>query len=198
MMTHEFEQTLQSWFGIPDQAIGRISGYFEPMLLQKDEFFLQAGANARRMAYVQSGLVREYFDDEQGREVTKWIAMPGYFLMDVTAFMFQQPARWHFQALSDCSLLTLSQENYQKICTGIPQWPALEKLFLAKCFAMLEDRIVSHLSLSAEERYEQFFARFPALFNQAPLQYLASLLGMTPETFSRIRKKRSRAHPMRS
>jgi CRP-like cAMP-binding protein len=65
----------------------------------------------------------------------------------------------------------------------------LEKLFIAKCFAILEDRIFSHLSMTAEERYHFFFGNNKVLFNQVPLQYIASMLGMTPETFSRIRKR---------
>ncbi|WP_229239031.1 hypothetical protein [Emticicia sp. C21] len=62
-------------------------------------------------------------------------------------------------------------------------------MFIAKCFTMLEDRIFSHLSMTAEERYNFFFQNNKELFNQVPLQYIASMLGMTPETFSRIRRK---------
>ena len=65
----------------------------------------------------------------------------------------------------------------------------LEKLFIVRCFSMMEDRIFSHLSMSAEERYNLFFESNRELFNQVPLQYIASMLGMSPETFSRIRKK---------
>jgi CRP-like cAMP-binding protein len=73
----------------------------------------------------------------------------------------------------------------------VPKWPEIEKTFIARCFTVLEDRVMTHLSLTAEERYEAFFQYNPELFNTAPSQYLASMLGMTPETFSRIRKKRS-------
>jgi CRP/FNR family transcriptional regulator, anaerobic regulatory protein len=65
----------------------------------------------------------------------------------------------------------------------------LEKLFLVRCFTLLEDRIFSQLSLTAEERYQDFFGKNQALFNQVPLQYIASMLGMTAQTLSRIRKK---------
>jgi hypothetical protein len=71
----------------------------------------------------------------------------------------------------------------------IPRWQELEKLFMAKCFGMLEDRIVHQLSYSAKERYQHFFENNKTLFNQVPLQYLASMLGMAPETLSRFRKK---------
>jgi CRP-like cAMP-binding protein len=83
----------------------------------------------------------------------------------------------------------ITVEDYKKIEKLVPTWNVLEKLFIVRCFAMLEDRIFSHLSMSAEERYTFFFENNRELFNQVPLQYIASMLGMTPETFSRIRKK---------
>jgi hypothetical protein len=65
----------------------------------------------------------------------------------------------------------------------------LEKQFIAKCFLVLEDRVFSFLSLSSEERYNLLFESKKELFNQVPLNYIASMLGMTPETLSRIRKR---------
>ena len=64
----------------------------------------------------------------------------------------------------------------------------IEKRFIIKCFAMTEDRVFSHLSMTAEERYDLYFEQHKELFNQVPLQYIASVLGMTAETFSRIKK----------
>lgn len=86
-------------------------------------------------------------------------------------------------------MLVISKTDYAKIDQVVPRWSTLEKLFIARCFTILEQRIVTHLSLSSEERYTLFFSQNPELFNQVPLQYLASMLGMTPETFSRIRKR---------
>jgi CRP-like cAMP-binding protein len=71
----------------------------------------------------------------------------------------------------------------------LPKWHEIEKKFISKCFIMLEDRIFQHLSLSAEELYIAFFENNRQLFREVPLQYIASMLGMTPETFSRVRKK---------
>ena len=111
--------------------------------------------------------------------------------MDLSSFVFKQTARWNIQALTDCELYVIDNNDYQKIGQIIPGWNSLEKLFIAKCFTVLEDRILQHLSMSAEERYNQLFSFNKELFNQVPLQYLASMLGMTPETLSRLRKKAS-------
>ncbi|MNY49182.1 hypothetical protein D3C86_1845770 [compost metagenome] len=71
----------------------------------------------------------------------------------------------------------------------VNSWNTVEKLFLAKCFTTMGDRILTFISMTAEERYNELWNANKELFNQVPLQYLASMLGMTPETFSRLRKK---------
>lgn len=130
----------------------------------------------------------ENFFETEDKEVTQWISTKGYFVTDLSGFIFNQPARWTIQALTDVEIYTIRKSEYEKIKTIIPRWPELERLFIVRCFTTLEDRIFSHLSMTAEERYHFFFENNKELFNQVPLQYIASMLGMRPETFSRIRK----------
>ena len=87
-------------------------------------------------------------------------------------------------------LSSRDKKDYDNIKNIVPEWADLERLFITRCFTAMEDRIFSLLSLSAEERYNLLFAQHPKLFNQVPLNYLASMLGMTPETFSRIRNNK--------
>ena len=133
-------------------------------------------------------MVRIYTTIED-KEVTQWISTPGYFVTDLASFTFNTPARWNIQALTDCRLHTIEKEDYNSLGDIVPEWHQLEKLFIAKCFIILEERVNNHLFMTAEERYNQLMEQQPELFNQVPLQYLSSMLGMTPETFSRIRKK---------
>ncbi len=189
-MSSEFTTQLQSAFPLPTAELEQISTFFKPQALARNAFFLKAGQHAQQMGFIQSGLVREFFYHD-GREVTKWISGSGYFIVDLVSFLFGKTARVNIQALSDCELYTISKTDYQRIGQVVPKWPDIEKTFIARCFTVLEDRVITHISLTAEERYDAFFAYNPTLFNLVPLQYLASMLGMTPETFSRIRKKRS-------
>lgn len=186
----ELEKYIQTYFGVDKNDIALISDFFKPVKLKKGEYFLKAGHYSDRLGFVQSGIIREFVEIAD-KEVTKWISTKGYFVVDLSSFIFKQQARWSIQALTDCELFVIDEHNYQKIHEVLPQWSILEKLFIAKCFTVLEERIVQHLALSAEERYLQLFNFNKELFNQVPLQYLASMLGMTPETFSRIRKKMS-------
>lgn len=184
----ELEKYIHSYFGVNKDDLTKISSFFKPASLKKGEYFLRAGRYSDRLGFLQTGIIREFvFIDD--KEVTKWISTKGYFVVDLSSFVFQQTARWNIQALTDCELHVIDSKDYQKITQVIPRWSELEKLFIAKCFTVLEDRVLQHLSMSAEERYNQLFTFNRELFNQVPLQYLASMLGMTPETLSRLRKK---------
>jgi len=184
----ELEKYIQTNFGVSVDDLTKISAFFKPITLNKGDFYLRAGKYSDRLGFVQSGNIRE-FVAVGDKDVTKWISTKGYFAVDIYSFYFRQPARWNIQALTDCELYVIDIGDYQKIGQLIPRWITLEKLFIAKCFAVLEDRIVQHISLTAEERYTQFFNFNKELFNQVPLQFIASILGMTPETLSRLRKK---------
>ena len=102
---------------------------------------------------------------------------------------FHQPSRFNIQALTDTRLFTIDYEGYLTLGKLVPKWHEFEKLFTGKCFMMLENRILDLISMTAQERYQKLFDYDRKLFNQVPMQYLASMLGMTPETFSRIRRK---------
>ena len=184
----ELENYIHSYFGVNKDDLSKISSFFKPLTLKKGDYFLKTGKHSDRLGFVQTGIIREFVLIEE-KEVTKWISTKGYFVVDLSSFVFQQTARWNIQALTDCELYVIDIQDYQKIGQVMPRWTELEKLFIAKCFTFLEDRVLQHLSMTAEDRYKQLFTFNKELFNQVPLQYLASMLGMTPETLSRIRKK---------
>ncbi len=184
----ELEQYIHSYFGIRIADMAIITSLFKSQSLRKGDFFLSTGKSCDKLSFIKTGLLRIYREDD-GKEVTQWISTKGYFLTDLSSLVFGTPARWTIQALADVELYTITKEDYNQLGKLIPQWHELEKLFIAKCFTILEDRIFTHLSMTAEERYSTFFEKNKSLFNEVPLQYIASMLGMTPETFSRIRKK---------
>lgn len=185
----ELEKNIESYFGVmQSNDLEIISSLFPSTKIRKGDFFQKAGRPCDKLSFIQSGLLR-IFVTTADKEVTQWISTKGYFVTDLSGLVFDSPSRWEIQALTDCVLYTISKEDYRKIGNVVPQWHELEKLFIAKCFTILEDRIFSHLSMTAEERYTAIFQYNKELFNEVPLQYIASMLGMTPETFSRIRKK---------
>lgn len=188
-MANELEQYIESYFGvIQPEELKEISALFHVSTVEKGSNFLKTGKRSTNLSFIQSGFMRIYAIHDD-KEVTQWISSKGQFIVDLESFIFESPARWTIQALVDTTIYSISKEDYERIGDVVPNWHKLEKLFLIRCFSTMENRIFSHLSMTAEERYKLFFEGFPELFNQVPLQYIASLLGMTPETFSRVRKK---------
>ncbi len=185
----ELENGLKSYFGVIEtDDMKVITSLFRPEIVPKGAYFLKTGAYCRKLSFVKTGYLRIFVETEK-KEVTQWISTEGYFVTDLSGFIFDTPSRWNIQALTDTEIFSISKTDYLRLEKILPKWSFLEKLFIIKCATFMEDRIFSHLSMTAEERYDFFFEHNPELFNQVPLQYIASMLGMTPETFSRIRKK---------
>lgn len=190
-IVNDFTALIQQHFGpLSTEDLNIIRSYFKEERLMKNEFFTRSDQVCNRLSIVKSGILR-VFALSDGKEITQWISVPDTFITEAMGFFFNQPNRWNIQAFTQVELLTITKTDYQKLCKEFPKWNEIEKQFVMKCFMMMEDRIFSHLSMTAEERYNQYFEHHKELFHQVPLQYIASVLGMTPETFSRIRKRQS-------
>jgi CRP-like cAMP-binding protein len=186
----DLEQYVHSYFSVSGEDLTKIASFFKPVLLKKGDYFLKSGAYCDKLSFIHSGFLRVYalFED---KEVTQWIGSKGSFMSELASLTFKTPSRWNIQALTDTELLTIYKDDYKRLGEVVPKWPEIEKHFIVNCFTIMENRIFAHLSMSSEQRYSLFYNQNRELFNQVPLQYLASMLRMTPETFSRIRKKQA-------
>jgi len=184
----ELQEYIRSYFGIVNEGMEKITSFFIESELKKGDYFTKTGQYCEKLSFISSGFIR-VFAKANDKEVTQWISSKGSFITDLYSFNFKQRSRWDIQALTDCKLYTIHKENYALLSTVVPNWSEIEKQFITGCFIQLEDRVFNHLSLSAEERYHLFFENNKEFFNQVPLQYIASMLGMSPETLSRIRSK---------
>ncbi len=120
----ELEQYIQSYFGIDHGSVSRVAALFRPVQLEKGAFFARQGAACERLAFVDVGLIRVYARSGY-KEVTQWISARGHFITDLSALLFQTPARWNIQALSDCSLFEISGEDYRRLREQVADWDRL-------------------------------------------------------------------------
>ncbi len=184
------EQSISQYLGIQAKDVKKILPLFKNESLAKNDYLLKTDQYAKSISFVRSGFLRVYALDEKGeKEITQWISNQGMFITDLSSFMFDTPSRWNIQALTVCDIFTISKEEYNNLGSFIPQWDHLEKLFIAKCFVTLENRVFQQLSMSAEQKVRQLYDYNAEIFLHVPHQYIASMLGITPETLSRIRRK---------
>lgn len=179
---------LEKGFYIKQEMFDSVCDLFDIKVIRKGELFIKSDTYCKQLGFIKDGLMR-VFALHDGKEVTQWISREDNYITDLASFLFNVPTRWNIQALTDCTLYTISQSNYSRIGNLIPNWAEIEKQFLAHCFTTLENRVFQFISLNAEERYQLYFEENKDLIAQVPQQYIASLLGMSPETLSRIRKK---------
>lgn len=187
---NNFEKYLHSQFNISSEDCKTLGKSFRPEMVRKGEYFVRSGGFCDRLSFIEEGVLRIYYRFAD-REVTQWISTRESFVTDFGSFFYRQPSLRDIQALEDTELLTIDFKEYQSLGELLPVWNQFEKVFVGKCFVFMENRILDLISLSAEQRYARLFEQNHELLNQVPLQYIASMLGMTPETFSRIRRKLS-------
>jgi len=165
---------------------------FRPLTLAQGEFLQRGGDVARAAAFVARGCLRSYVIDPKGKEHVVQFAPETWWLADSNSLNTGSPSPYFMEAIEESELLLIEPASHQVIVERVPGYAAAFRTGLQKHAAAKDNRIVSALSASAEERYEEFLETYPSIALRVPQWMLASYLGVSPETVSRIRKNRSR------
>jgi len=186
----EIESYIKNYFGVAGSDLTPVANLFEANTLKKGEYLVKLGQYTHELSFIKKGYIRVFAPSPSAeKDITQWISTEGMFITELSSFVFNTASRFDIQAITDCELYTINRTRYNAIGDVIKNWAELDKLFIAKCFITLKNRVFNQLSMSAEQKFNSLFKQNPELFNQVPLQYIASMLGMTPETLSRLRKK---------
>jgi CRP-like cAMP-binding protein len=177
-------------FSADDLAIVRTM--FQPRTLAEGEFLQRAGEVARLATFVARGCLRSFVIDAKGKEHIVQFAPEQWWLADAISLNTGAPSQYFFAAIEDSDLLVIDAPGHQQIVDRVPGYALAMRTGLQKHAAAKDVRIVKSLSASAEERYLDFMHTFPTIAQRVPQWMLASYLGVSPETVSRIRKHLSR------
>lgn len=162
--------------------------YFEEKKYTKQTILVHQDTTCQSLYFLVKGYIRAYANHE-GKEITQWICIPNYFVTDLGAWLFGNKTKWNLEALSDLVVYEIKIKDYNILYQHIKHWPEKERHFIGHCFEQMEQRIYNFIALNSEERYLHFMTHFGYLFNEVPHQYIASIIGVTPETLSRLKKK---------
>jgi len=171
---------------LTDDEFAFVWGHFTSKKYKKHQFLIQEGEAVKYHYFVLSGLLKLVYTDEAGKEHIVSFAMEDWWESDFYAFYTQTKATLSLECIEDTEVLCLSLEDYKKLCDGLQK---MVRFFLEKAnfgFIGSQRRIISWLTLSSKERYEQLLKQYPSLIQRVPKSLLAAYLGVSRETLSRL------------
>ncbi len=166
--------------------------FFIPKKLRKKQALLQEGDVCIYNAFVEKGILRSFSIDEKGNEHIVQFAIEGWWITDLASFLTNSNSIYTIEALEDSELLLLTIEARDALMNQIPMFERYQRLLLQNAYIANQARINSALTETAEDKYRNLGKAYPGIVKRVPQHMLASYLGFTPETLSRVRKQISK------
>jgi CRP-like cAMP-binding protein len=185
-MSKELRQQIEKITPLTDQEFEYILSHFTTKRLKKNQFLIQEGDTVLNDHFVVAGLLKAYHVDKEGKEHIMQFAMEDWWVTDYQAYFNQTTCTLNIDCIEACELLCISLQNREKLCADLHK---IEHFFRKKSnagYVALQRRILSLLNNNAKERYEQLLHQYPKLFQRVPKTLIASYLGVSRETLSRL------------
>jgi CRP-like cAMP-binding protein len=182
-------ETIAGGLNLTGEQIALITSLWRPRELRKGECFQRAGEVTTHGAFVVRGCFRTYAIDADGGETIIHFSPERAFIGDITSAVSGTPSPYMVEAIEPSAILTIDLDSFNRMLETFPDIARGYRRGLQRAQGAQERRITLSLSASAEERYADFVERHPELAARVPQHMLASYLGITPETLSRIRRR---------
>lgn len=182
-------QSFNSKVPLTEQEQAQIKSYLTPKKLRKKQYLLQEGDVAKTVAFVEKGVLRSYSLDENGDEYIVQFALEGWFISDLYSFLTGEPATYNIDAIEDAELVLINKSANDELLRTMPKFETFNRLLITNAYLALQRRLTSIISQPTEERYKAFQALYPHIVQRVPQHMIASYMGLTPESLSRIRKR---------
>jgi CRP-like cAMP-binding protein len=191
-MFEVFEKHLRDHVAISADHLELIRAACVQRSVRKWQPLLQDGEVWRSNCFIASGCFRLYRFSDDGTDHTLRFGVDGWWISDQESYNNEKPSDYNIEALAASTVLIWTKEKWTELMEAIPALKKFNEILLAKSFEASQRRIYSLISYSAEEKYKEFQQTYPSVFNRVPLHMVASYLGISRETLSRIRKDYAR------
>jgi CRP-like cAMP-binding protein len=162
---------------------------FSPKKLRRRQYILQQDDICKNLIFVEKGILRSYSIDNKGNEHIIQFAPEGWWISDVYSFLTGEAAVYNIEAIEDSELLLISKSSLDELYERVPKFERYFRLLSQANMVATHRRLTSTLSASADEKYLRLLSAYPNIVARVPQHMIASYLGITPETLSRVRKR---------
>jgi CRP-like cAMP-binding protein len=166
-----------------------IMSHLTPKKLRKKQYLLQEGDVCKMIAFIEKGVLRSFCIDDKGVERIVQFALEGWIISDLYSFLTGDPATYNIDALEHSELVLISKQAHNHLLNALPKYERYIRLQITDAYIALQKRITSVISLQLEERYAYFSSLYPDILQRVPQHMIASYMGLTPETLSRVRRR---------
>jgi|GEM_PF-170304 len=184
----DLAEHIQKYIAPSEADLQAILNRFKKRTLKKGRHLLKSGQTSQEFMFIGAGCLRVFAENETG-EITGWFAFEGEFFCELSSFLSQIPSKFSVQALEDTSLYYLTRADLEQLYRDLPVWQELMRKFWEQIIMHMVAHIVSFQTETAEARYQRAL-QHPQLMQRVPLKHLASYLGVTPTSLSRLRKRK--------
>lgn len=180
---------IQEKVDITTDEIELLKSFFSQRKLNKKEYLLQEGQICKDLTFVSKGILKSYILDDKGNERINLFAFEGWWISDFNSFLNEEKAYLNIDAIEESELLTISRDNYEALTLKIPIMDRYFRILYQNSLVTKDQRLVISNNFKAEEKYLQLLENNPKITQKLSHALIASYLGLSPETISRIRKK---------
>lgn len=174
---------------LSDIEIEQICSYFKTETIPKNHYYLEAEKRCTKIGFLCNGIICSFIYNSEGFEVVKHFLEPHQFFTDLESYEKAKPANLNLIAVTESTVLSISKQNNDKLQDEIPKWEHVQGLFASQALnKMIQMRNFLNFG-SATEKYQYFVKNFPNLARNVPLKLIASYMGITQSSLSRLRRK---------
>lgn len=184
----EFINYLLQFDHLNKQQIELITKKAIEIELSKDDFYWEAGKIVKKIGFITSGVLRVYYYNNKGEEITRYFVDENHLILNGNDTDINFTPSEYLQAVTECKILTFSRQDWKEISETIVGWENILQKIIAKNHREKISRRSHLVSQDATTRYLEFIEKFPTLANRIPLSYIASYLGITQSSLSRVRR----------